>query len=59
MPARLVILLNRQLSASLLYWRPSSWQKTRLSSCHAYAGCEPLGALARPMHLEGIDSAPG
>src|SRR6266567_778226 len=34
-PARLVILLNRQLSASLVYMRPSSWQKTRLLSCHA------------------------
>ena len=35
MPARLVILLNRQLSASLVYMRPSSWQKTRLLSCQA------------------------
>ena len=31
-PARLVIMLNRQLSASLLYWRPCSWHKTRLVS---------------------------
>src|ERR1700755_2604384 len=35
MPARLVILLNRQLRASLVYMRPSSWQNTRLLSCHA------------------------
>ena len=32
--ARRVILLNRQLSASLVYIRPSSWQNTRLLSCH-------------------------
>src|SRR5215471_9597803 len=35
MPARLVILLNRQLSASPVYMRPPSWQKTRLLSCQA------------------------
>src|SRR5262249_17028715 len=35
MPARLVILLKRQLSASLVYMRPSSWQNTRLLSCQA------------------------
>ena len=58
-PARLVILLNRQLSASRRVLAPVLVAEHEVGVLPRLAGGEPFGGLALPVRREGVDGALG